>query len=438
MIYSQFILCSKARSFDLPFHLDRPLYRSKSEPEKRRFLEAQARHARDRLVEELDFVLSRPEITSSLLRVHMFGYRYDEAGELLGYDIDSQHYLDFFGPIDTRVNALFQKAINVTTLFLNFFVITEDIARAIMSLRSLRKLTVSGCSLVGDPSLPQCPSLVNATLLLDLTQLSCWKLIRSWVNLRSLRIRSGSDLQGIGPGIEFRMSCNPFRALERLILERVDSEEIEEMCFWVQAARELRLTHFKVEAGGSAMYPRDLARILVSLRAAPLQVLVLDGLHYVGIDVFEAIAEYFPNLTSLSILYRESPRKTRSRYAIWPLPSWEYAPVLQLFHHLEFFGWNFGLDEMDWGIFPTLQWFEEGFPENWWDRQKEESLSDWDSVARVLAAYCQTLQHVAFLPLSQDCRITRSQSGSITVSSTSFSSFNRGSNYPTIGNYWDV
>lgn len=422
----------------MPFRLDWRLHEDKPEAEKRQFLEAQARHARDILVEELDFVLSHPEITSSLLRVGMFGLRYADAYDRLDFAVNSQEYLDFFGPIHTRVNDLLHKAKNIGSLFLGHFPIPEDVASAAMSLHSLRAIVVSCCELLGDGSLPQCPTILNASLIVGPTHISSWKFLKSLVDLRFLRIRCSSGERGMGPGIEFRGECNPFRALERLVLERMEWEDRDEITLWLQAAPALRLTHFKVEAGDSGIDEGESAQLLLALSASPLQVLILDGLQYVGLDVFERIANFFPNITSLSLIYRESSRQVRTRCTMWPLPSWKYAPVLQLFHHLEFFGWNFGMDEMEWSFSPTLQLFEEGFPEDWWELPQMKSLADWGSIARVLAAYCPTLRYVIFLPFSQYCAVSRSPSGRIIVSSEQAHTYDYGDSYPLEASQWEV
>lgn len=72
------------------------------------------------------------------------------------------------------------------------------------------------------------------------------------------------------------------------------------------------------------------------------------------------------------------------------------------------------MEYMEIAFHQTIRFFEEGFPEGWRSLDEEEYLADWNSIARVLAVYCPTLEYVFFRE-GPECRISRTESGSIVV-----------------------
>ncbi|KAJ3480283.1 hypothetical protein NLI96_g8464 [Meripilus lineatus] len=135
-----------------------------------------------------------------------------------------------------------------------------------------------------------------------------------------------------------RAKLNPFNLLERLILERFDPPGLSPFIQCIQEAKHLQLMHVWVKAGRYGLYPFQIHQTLNALSSAPLQVLTLDGSHKAEPDVFDEIAQVFPNLQALTLLYRTRRRQRESRPDVWPNPSWEYSPHFRGFHRLEFFG----------------------------------------------------------------------------------------------------
>ena len=265
----------------MPFPIDWDLYRSKSDIEKKAYITSLTQDGCEVLMEELDFVLSHSDITSSFKSVGVFSFHYGIARNRFYLDVGREDFSNLFEPVLARVTKLFRKVVNVEDLNLYHLTLSEECAYAMLSLPSLRYISIANCELVDDSSLPPCPSIINARLFFnDPIDLSSWSFVRSCVNLRTLYICAGGDLDGIDPGAEFRGTCNPFRALERLTLKRLDWDDIEVMSLWIEGARELRLTHLKVEAGDIGYAFVTVEWLLAALQEAPLRVLVLDGLCY--------------------------------------------------------------------------------------------------------------------------------------------------------------
>ncbi|KAJ3474078.1 hypothetical protein NLI96_g12661 [Meripilus lineatus] len=307
-----------SRIFDIPF---RPIPLVPGAPADSFHQQKQIRAAGDTLVEELDFVLSRPDILESLQHVTMFGQWYGLVKKILGFESGSREYRNFFGPFESRVGPILRRIPKLKTLTLTGQTISNEIVNALESSRNLHSIEVHSAQITARKTTapPQYPSVINADLVFDSDEtLSLWGLLRSFPNLRSLELRFSRGLTGIELEADLRTRFNPFRTLERVIIEKAEPEHIEVITDWIQSSPSLKLTHLCLEGGRPGIFLRQTRELLLALNPAPLQVLILDGLYYAEPDLLDTIAGIFPNLRALTLLYRQ----TRSRVSTWPRTSW--------------------------------------------------------------------------------------------------------------------
>ncbi|KAJ3489469.1 hypothetical protein NLI96_g2103 [Meripilus lineatus] len=406
--------------------------------------ETEIRNRCDVLSNEMAFVLSRPDILNSIIDIAMFGYIYGIAQDMLGYERESPEYRALFGLIERQSNLVLNRTHNVKSLGLTHRLIDSDVIQAMTAMHDLEKIFISTSYLDPTIELPQLPSVISVALFMSSVEnLPLWAILGSCPNLRFLRLYCSNDLDTVQPAPNIRASFNPFGSLEKLAIERFHPEDIVYLTSWIQESPHLKLTHFLLEGGKLGIFPFQTEQILFALGPAPLQVLVLDGLHHAETTLLDDIASTFPSLRSLTLLYRESLRKTRSSDSFWPHASWEYAPLLRGFQQLEFFGWNFRIVDTKRPFHRTLRSFEEGsFPKRWREAEQEEYLADSESIARVLAAYCPTLKYVVFGRHSE-CHISRSSNGSIVIETSSLAGFSLPIEllheyWPRSGRSWEV
>lgn len=375
-----------------------------SESELKEHIESQAKLSRSCLLEEFEFLFSRPDIINDIQWLSVFGEDFSHACDMLGYEAGSEEYDLFFAPLLTRASELLKRTVNVKTLLMKRLLISEDIAYAVLALSQLRVLKITHCEFLEETHLPLCASVLNVYLYMDQPQhVDSWKLIPSFPNLRFLTICGDSNLVDSLPGPDLFTACNPFRSLERLMLRGISPDDISTLVAWLHTSPDLRLTHFKIEAGEFGIVPIETLRLVGALARCPLQVLALIGIRYAEPPLVDIISEKFPGLVALTLVFRDSPRQTRDKSTIWPCPTWEYAVLLGGFQHLEYFGWNMEVPQMPTDFSRTLKYLEEGFPDDdswifdvdstWRDGDSQE---DWYSVVRVLAAYSPSLQWVSF------------------------------------------
>ncbi|KAJ3474079.1 hypothetical protein NLI96_g12662 [Meripilus lineatus] len=311
-----------SRTFDIPFKPGPLVPRTPEDIDEE---QKKIRVAGDTLLEELDFVLSRPHILESLQDVTMFGQRYGLVKKILGFESGSREYRNFFGPFESRIGPILSRTPNLKTLAFSQLLISNALELS----HNLHSIWVYSAQMNTRRTTkpPRYPSVINAYLVFASDEArSLWSLLESFPNLRSLHTRLSSELAGIGPEADIRTRFNPFTTLERLAIERADPDHIEALTEWIQESPSLELTHFWLEGGGPGLFPRQTRELLLALDPAPLQVLVLDGIHHVEPSLLDEIATIFPDLRALSLLYRQSERQTQSGVSTWPHTSWEYAP----------------------------------------------------------------------------------------------------------------
>ncbi|KAJ3486438.1 hypothetical protein NLI96_g4248 [Meripilus lineatus] len=413
-----------------------------TEEEERSYLESQVQRARDVLLDELNFLISRPDILNRILCISMFGRRYGEAKAKLEIETGSPEYMALFHPIESRIPHILKQTKHLRSLDLDHVRITPEVIEAIATF-DLSMFSAHASELVEVSQLPRYPLVDHTALEIPSSgDVSLLAFVESLPNMRFLHLL-GPSIGEMASTARIRAKLNPFSLLERLILERFDPQDFNSLVEWIQETENLQLTHVWVKGGGFGLFPFQITHILIALSPAPLQVLILDGLHEAEPDIFDEIAQVFPNLQALTLFYRTRIRQRESRPAVWPYPSWEYAPHFRGFHRLESFGWNFYVEMLEMPFHQTLRCFEDGFPEDWSEAEDDDDdfLADWGSIARVFAVYCPTLKYVLF-DRATECQISRAADGGIEVTRGRFGGFSQRKSkldhFPSSGHDWRV
>ncbi|THH00378.1 hypothetical protein EW026_g2153 [Hermanssonia centrifuga] len=361
------------------------------------------RSSRERMLENVDYLLSRPDILQGIQTLTINSFWSDENLEMAGFDtIGSRD--NFRLPVSHAMANVIRKSSNIGTLHLSGVVITKPLAEVIVSLPKLHTIRQSDCIVEQEQAnLFICESLLNMTFIslapVDLA--SSWNLLPSFPHLRYLVVYRGTEGSRTIPPLDLTDGINPFGTVERLHLINLSRFEIENMTTWMSRARlptgpGLRLTHFKIEMD-FGLDRNMIFDLLDALRGVPMQYFVLDGILYAEPELLDRIAEAFPDLISLTLGYRDSIRQTLTKPTDWPHATWEYARRLATFQHLRYFGWNLRISH----FYPTpsvMVNFEDGFDERWfdnpeWDMQ-EDWVEDWECIARLFITCCPTLQSI--------------------------------------------
>lgn len=378
------------------------------------YLQNLAHTSRERMLRDTEFLRSRPDITQRIedLRVcnEWEEAKLTEAG--FPNDDGSQHM--FFLPLLNALQDIVQHSSNLRKLSLERLVISPSMRRDILSLENLSQLSISGCSVSLD-AIEDDPRNFVPNLFLSTWQdahSSACALFPALSHLRLLEI-SIENTDGHDPSPLLLHLQTPLRTVEKLYISVVRPENWHDLILAFESAsttygNHLRLTHLKL-AMNYGMSPLVLDSLLFALRAAPLQCLVLQGIRDGSPDLIERIAQLFPDLLSLTLIYRDSDRQRNSLSTIWPFPTWEYAQRFAHFNRLEHFGWNFRLDTV---FSPSvMQFFEDGYPESSGDEDRQiledddsddwwEAEEDWfepsAEIVKLFAVHCPSLQTMVF------------------------------------------
>ena len=398
-----------------------------------------AQIAKVKLMDSAGFFFSRPDLCQ---KVDNLSLSNEWGGPLFAKDEDFS-LDDVESGFMARISETFTQAVSLsahlTTLSLFRNCLDSDMLGAICSLQSLNVLEARFCDLPVETREPLLASSLTNSHLTNLNikmepsfddgSWDVWYILVLFSNLRTL------DIHGLGENplpmaLETLWTRWTFMdTLERFCIGPLGSPHVVELASWIRGklvgglARPLRLTHFKLTVHYSLWDVRT-AQIIRALRTAPLQVLVLEGIHRDSAypRLIEAIASQFPDLIGLTLVMRDSDRQTQNKPATWPRSSWEYAPSLARFNRLEHFGWNFLINEDDVST-RTLLLFENGFiADDDWERAREEATAmiyDRDDHCAVFpfAAACSTLNSFGLLKGNNFnlYQITREVNGTVNI-----------------------
>ncbi|KAI0072765.1 hypothetical protein K474DRAFT_1667447 [Panus rudis PR-1116 ss-1] len=383
--------------------------------QKGRFLAKLLFQMQGRLIDELQTLLNRPDACRRI--------------RFLNIDDNWTHLARFMGPITIEEHerpGMIQKQQTVATLLPHVLSLATNvreisfggwdislaIMRALSSNRHLRKIDFTRCAInIGaDPNPPYLPSVDTFEFCFPLDS-NTWTVVSMFPNLRYLsyaNLRSSVDTNIrnilVMPEPDVQARLNPFNTLEAIVLDRVWPADVEILTVWLQAARPsgLRLKRLRIVVHGG-LFREEILELIDALSYAPLKSFILDGIQWADPTLLVRIAQKLPHLESLVLLYRDSERQMSRKYAVWPHPPWIYAQQLSNFPRLRHFGWNSKIESRYTPY--TLPWIEDGYPElddlvRFWKADIDADENDCEegsrSIAKLLGAYCPSLQYVVF------------------------------------------
>ena len=412
-------------------------------------LSSSAEYSRKDLLKNAEFLKNTPHISRRVQTlvladewwVHRRAHPNENNPFILG--------MDFYKSAHQIFSSVIRCTSKLTTLVLRNLELGLEFVRRISEMPTLHTLDLHLCRI---------PHMVHRRLLLESFPLS-WQIANLHIYMDSAfqethsqwyslllchRIRTLSVVQfgaGTFPVLDalFWQKCR-LAMLERLSLDNIDYRDLEELTQWFflrdsdsgnttatnnvsKTTSPLLLTHFKLHMQWG-IPDSDILTLLLALKRAPLEVLVLEGLAEAEFVIFKCIASQYPGLIALTLVRRQNSSQHQNRLVVWPHASWEYASCLREFKALRHFCWNF-LTEY-WDATPRLLLaFEEGFSSGSDKKRTVTAMSNESNscdpsddppyfldshwMALPFAAYCPTLQTFSLMDHSVDmvCFITR-------------------------------
>lgn len=384
-------------------------------------LQGMAVTGRDKYIETLEFILSRPDLTQSLTSLSLSNLwspasQFDDtmAEGFLPTGLDA----NFYDPIEQYNRRVFRATINLTKLTIRGFEITTEFVRTTTQLPSLHTLSFSLCSLENELQMsaleadfPKYERVLNLDMNFrartdDDDYIDPWFLLPLCPNMQTLTVLGGASTVGIVlPPEDLWDALNPFKSLEKFTILDLVGWEVTALGRWVKGAsgregRSIRMTHFKLQTKGS-FGEMDMSVLVNALGYAPaLKVCGFEGIRAEAATpgIISLIARHLSNILGLIIIVNDKWQSYSSTYRRWPSPMWAYGSCFSSFSRLQYFEWN---NRFEHEITPAQMLFmEEGYPDesDGWKLLKEANdesyVWDFERVGAVFGAYCPSLKGV--------------------------------------------
>lgn len=338
---------------------------------------------RDRFLEHVRFLVSRPDICSMIQRLRVAN-NWGNLNLVETHRICLIHQEDaeMFEPIKSALDELLAH-VSVERLDIEYLPLDLSIVHRICAQGKLVEAHLTDCivpweveqGLLGDLPPPVCSNIRYLSFAdIPFGPTSMWSLLTVCPQLCSLQVTARDRADGFqipASGV-IALLCPQLRSLQRLELHGLSWDEAALFAGWLDAAGAgaLRLGHLtlvfnsKIEDDAAELVLRALHR-----GGAPLRTLVLDGLTFDtdGTAVLELIGGLFPQLEGLALGHRVGGQ-WMSWPCNWPLAPAAYAARLGALSRLRCFGAN--IDREDSRI--------EGADPGASDRQEEGGSDDED------------------------------------------------------------
>ncbi|EIN11777.1 hypothetical protein PUNSTDRAFT_142031 [Punctularia strigosozonata HHB-11173 SS5] len=362
--------------------------------------------ARRHLMDNISFTLSHPQILQSI--EHISVHRGWDAELMFETAIDDIHQAaEFWRPVLEMVAELVTACPKLKKFSASGIVLQGQALDSLSSAAKLRGVELRACIPI---LLPQSQPIQRCRALnvyLGMSESEQWELLAYFPDIRVLSVRGSLErpIQVTEPAIVFRIPL--FKHLQRLCLMRLDNDHVTTVAEWLMLQSEayngLQLTHVKIRTA-LGMYRHEVLHLVRALHSAPLQVLYLEGLDYIGAELFESLALSTPNVEALTLIYRDGRLQRTLKPANWPCTTWELASWLSQLGRLQHFGCNLRIPYYE----PTtlnLLYMELGFPETlpgddgFSNPERDRVFKQEETgatVARLFAVHAPNLQTVLF------------------------------------------
>lgn len=385
----------------------------------------------NRCREEYEYVTGRDDVLQSVQTIA-------SHTEWTILSPDLTHGLDDFlrsslTEFDDNLCDILSRARNIETVLLSNLNVNKPTQHAISNLLKLRTIRMADCEieLTRGDSVPLSP-LWNLNVSASKISLgpSTWHLLSHCTDLRTLYINydaiSDSDPDDPLAALE---RYNPFKTLERVFLQRFCTFGLDmfmEAIVESKAKYPLRLTHFKLDIA-IGIDREVVVELLDTLRGSPMQTFILDGTAYAEPELFDLIAQTFPDLRCLTVVYRDSSRQTNSKPARWPHTTWDYACHFRHFEKLTHFSWNVDLPYVFFTPAIMLD-FEDDFEnDHWLESRFDHEATDIHDMGKIFANFCPSLVHLALTSRFLGCRISRKEDGTVDLAGINGSDWSKDS-----------
>ena len=297
-------------------------------------------------------MLGRPDLCAHLRNLWLLDDWTPSRFENIADEFDPRAEMGFYDPISDAFALVLMSSSNLETLTLSGLTFSFDLVRNICQIPSIRSLHLISCHFRFGDRIPLREADLSCSafnLQLTVSSQSIWLiLLVRFPNLRTFGIRNENERDVILPLPVVWSRCTIFHSMQRLSLSSIHnaSTPLLPNMLASQPGGLIHLTHFK-------LYARDgvpdtvILDMLYTLRIAPLEVLVLEGIAQGSLAIIDHISRDFPNLLGLTLIRREDEHQHENKQATWPHFSWEYASLFSTFNRLRHFAWNFRINMLE-------------------------------------------------------------------------------------------
>ncbi|KAL1757486.1 hypothetical protein FB107DRAFT_272893 [Schizophyllum commune] len=310
------------------------------------FVRKNAYEQRDALEQRMRNMAAQPKV---LRRIRSLGFVESWSAEIYNWlNFIGTSCLKFVNPLLTPLAAHIRDSSIEEFTYVSRYLygtVWREVAKS-KTLHTLDLVT----SLPKDPKWPRAPNIRNLDLTIPATMryTNMWSILMVCPGL--LYLCTGGVLTDgvvLPERILRSVDHNPMKHLRRVDMNNIAAPSLVHLAAGIRGADPAPLTHLSISCGSRSHIKRDVAFTLTqSFRSAPhLRVLHLTGLQYARPDLFELLGECAPGLHALAIYHRPSIFRLSKAPAHWPCPSYEYAPHLAAFPHLEHLALNMSVLE---------------------------------------------------------------------------------------------
>ncbi|KAF5372977.1 hypothetical protein D9758_001460 [Tetrapyrgos nigripes] len=400
------------------------------ESERTPILTKLAAQKRQQLLDDIHFLLSRHDLTQALRNLTISNH-WKQTRLRIRVLRDFQPSLDalFYAPMYQAISDLLNVCTSLAKLTISHFSVSVDWLCIVSLLSSLHSLHFHSSTITDsrieeailNGSVPLSPHIINVDIMecsrmYDTQETSLewdggglWFTVLLFPNLVTFNYITAGIVSGaLAPMDAIRSSSEiPHTALRRLFLGDIMCSQVPNFTSWFEmhcnTATPCTLTHLRLRT--NCPLEDNLAiPLLQSIRSAPLQVLVLDGIKSGSLTLIRHITEFFPDLLGLTLILRQNNNNRDTRkYFAWNYHVRSHDPTPTVLFVFEQVACGKDIEDPTLGVLH----YKPEYP---------EYFNDWEKIGLPFAAYCPTLEVLSMGHLMRNtCLISREPNGGIVV-----------------------